>query len=118
MAKNGDLLPGRHPPEADEPRLVRAEGVGLVGRQDLGPGGDLRREGLELLHDDPIVLEGIASRVRRNVDDMDEKLGPFDVAEKADAQTLAEVGALDEPGDVGDDERAVLPEVDDAEVGR
>ena len=41
----------------------------------------------------------------------------LDVAQEADAQSLAEMGALDEPGDVGDDERSVLADVDDAEVG-
>ena len=65
---------------------------------------DLGIEGLELLHDDFEIVDGIAARVRRDVEDVDEELRPLDVLQELDPQPVAEMGALDEAGDVGDDE--------------
>ena len=53
---------------------------------------------------------------RSQVDHDAQHPGPLDVAQELVAEPLALAGALDQPGDVGDDELGVLVEPDDAEV--
>ena len=63
----------------------------------------------------PIVHGLRVRRVERNQER--EHAGALDVLQKPKAETLAGVRALDDAGNVGDDEGAMIGQSDDAEVG-
>jgi len=79
--------------------------VDLVERHQPLPLGEHRAEGGELGADG---REGLPSSLdpRRRIDDVDEQPGALEVAEEVDPQPGAAVGALDEPGNVGEDQGA------------
>ena len=62
------------------------------------------------------VLDRIAARGARDVDQVHEHLGALEMAQELMAEALAAVRAFDQPGHVGDDEAAVVARADDAEV--
>jgi glyoxylase-like metal-dependent hydrolase (beta-lactamase superfamily II) len=79
--------------------------VDLGGDDDGGLGGEAVVEGLELLHDDAEIFDGVGTAAGvGDVDEVDEDAGALDVAEELGAEAGAEVGAFDEAGHVGDDE--------------
>ena len=72
----------------------------------------------EHLVDDAVVGDGVpALEAARGVHHVDDEGSTVDVAKERLAQPLALMGALDEPRDVGRDERAAVPGAHDAEVG-
>jgi hypothetical protein len=112
-------------PQGFEPRAVRG-GVELGGHHDHRFFRQGFAEGCKLAVDD---FEG-ADRVIRvgiaRINQVDKKARAFDVAEEADAEASAQVCALDQPGEIGDDKRApelgAVPTgapvgIDDAEIG-
>src|SRR5690606_38845046 len=94
-------------------RLVRAQQVQL--RQDHAVRllRQLRRVGAQLLHQDPVFPLHIL-RVER--DQVGEGPRALDVAEEPEPEPAPLVRALDDPRDVGDDERPVPRQLDDAQV--
>ena len=62
------------------------------------------------------VLDGIAARRAGHVNEMHEHLRPLDVPKKLVPEAVAFVRALDQPGDVCDDEAAIVAQRDDAQV--
>ena len=97
-------------------QVVRiAEEVDFVGRYDLAFARQFfavfRQFGIDLF----IVFDGVAPFDARHVDDVDEDLRPFDVAQEIVAQADAFTGAVDEAGDIGHDETAVVRQVDDTQ---
>ena len=91
----------------DEHRLVLELLAGGV------PSGKER----QLLHDHVEVLDRFATARGRDVDQVDEHLGPFEVAEESMAEAMTRVRAFDQPGHVRHDERPLAGQADDAEVG-
>ncbi len=86
----------------------------------LGEGDDLRLVAEAGAVSGEFGADGqvIRDRVRgRRVDEMKQHVGALDVAEEAVAEAGALVGALDQPGDVGDDQFAPV-DAGDAEVRR
>ena len=102
-----------------------AEGLnalGVLGYVHLG-GDDDHRLGYQILaetgeffHHDFEVADGVATAGVGNVHQVGEEAGALDVSQELNSQTVTEVGALDEAGDVGDDESAVAVQLDDAEI--
>ena len=72
----------------------------------------------ELAADGVEVLDRIAARCARHVDQVNQHLRALDVAQELVAEPVALVRAFDQPGHVGDDEAAIAAERDDAEVRR
>ena len=89
------------------------ERVDLVRRDDhrlvlqLLAGGVAAGKQRQLAHDHVEVLDRIAAARRRDVDEVDQHLGAFEVAQEAVAEAVARVRAFDQPGHVGDDEAPV-----------
>ena len=64
-------------------------------------------EATQLVADRVEVLDGIAARFARNIDQVHEDLGALDVPQELMSQPMALVSALDQAGHVGDDEAPV-----------
>ena len=79
----------------------------LVTTSELGPLGQGGAVLLELVADRPVVGDRVRAVDRDGLDQVDEQAGPLDVPEELVAQAVARVGPLDQPGDVGDDERVL-----------
>ena len=99
-------------------RLV--ERVDLVGHDDarLGgqPGGGFVAaafEELQLARDDVEVVDRVATRGGRHVDDVRQHFRALEVREELRAEADARMRAFDEAGHVGDDEAAVAAQVHD-----
>ncbi len=74
---------------------------------------------LELVDDRARVADRIGVRIeRREVDDVQQEARALQVAQEPVAEARAVGGALDQAGNVGDDEAAVRVGAHDAEVGR
>ena len=84
--------------------VVGIQGVDLVEADELRLGGELRAIGLELGADGAV---GLAQLLLRAVDQMDQHAAALDMAEEAVAEAGALMGALDQPGDVGQHEFAI-----------
>ena len=98
--------------------LARPRHVALVGNDHLGTLGKLGRIGLKLMVNGLVVLDGVSALVAaREIHDVHDESRTLDVAKELVPQALALARALDEAGDVGDDEGAGLPGANDAEVG-
>ena len=91
-------------------------GVDLVGDDDLRLGGDGGIEQRQLAVDDVEVVERVAAAHAAGVEQMHQQAGARDVAQEAVAEAVAGVGALDQAGDVGEDEGGVLVDAHHAEV--
>src|SRR5437667_183842 len=82
--------------------------VGVAGRvafrrdERAGTGGDLRREGRELLLQHRDVAFRIAGA--GGVHEVTEKAAPLDVLQEPDAEPRPLMRPLDQTGDIGDDE--------------
>ena len=100
----------------DARRIV--ERVDLVGRHELRL---LEQRGIverELAANRVEVLDRIAARRAGDVDEMNQHLRALDVTQELMAETVSFVRAFDQPGDVGDDEAALVAQRDDAEMRR
>ena len=105
------LEPGRIVQRVD---LVRGDDDRLVLQpfaRGVAPG-----EQRELARDHVEILDRIAPSRRRHVDDVHEDAGPLEMAQEPMAEAVALVRPLDQSRHVGDDERAIAREADDAEV--
>ena len=117
-------------PRVLQMRAQPLEPLRFVERVDLVGGDDDRLVGeplarrvtsgeeLQLARDDLVVVHRIPSARRRDVDDMHQHLGAFEMAQEPRAEAVPGVRALDQPGDVRDDERPISREADDAEIRR
>jgi len=92
--------------------------VGLVGHDDLRALGERRRVRRELLVDDAEVVQGIAPRLRIEVEHVEEEPCPLGVPEELVTEAPALRRARDEAGQVGDHKRALVVHADDAERRR
>jgi hypothetical protein len=89
--------------------FVRGDQVKLVEDQPAWPGGEFRIVLLEFANDRFYVAYGIGGGVdRRQIDDVQQQAGSGEVLEKADAEAGALCRAVDQPGNVGDDEALVV----------
>jgi len=80
--------------------------------------GEIGREQFQLTSNHVQVRHRIATRSARDVHEVHQDLGPFEMTKELVPQALAAVGALDEAGHVCHDEAAVIAQADDAEVRR
>ena len=64
---------------------------------------------VQFLADDPVVGDRVGAVAGDDLDQVDQKPGPLDVAEELVTQAVPLVGSLDQTGDVGDDERRSRP---------
>src|SRR5690606_29363454 len=87
--------------------------VAFVQGDDFGLLLKPRAIGFEFTADDAI---GLAHILLRAIDEMDEDAAALDMAQKAVAETLALMRALDKAGNIGEHEAASV-EGDDAEAG-
>ena len=100
------------------------DALGIVNRIDLVGGDQLRLleqsriVEIELAADRVEILDRIAARRARHVDQVDQHLRPLDVPQELVAEPVALVRAFDQPGHVGDDEAAIVAQRDHAEVRR
>jgi hypothetical protein len=78
----------------------------------------LRRKEAQFVDDGIEVLDRIATRCAGNVDEMHEHLRALDVAQELVSESVPFVGALDQPGDVCDDEAAIVAHRHNAEIRR
>src|SRR5262249_44367258 len=91
---------------------------------DLGERDDLRALGQRLVVARELAVDGVevllrlAVRLDRKLDEVKEDPRPLDMPEEAVAEAGAFGGALDEAGDVGEDEAPAARQPDDAEVRR
>src|SRR5262249_17515662 len=90
--------------------------VELPGDDDLRLCGERRARERPLAGGGVEVGERLAVRETRDVEQMHEDGRSREVTKKAGAEPMARVRALDQPGDVGEDEARVLIHPDDAEV--
>ncbi len=81
--------------------------VGLRQREHARQRGQPRVVGGELGLDGRVVGLGVGAVERREVEDVDEQPRALDVGEELVAEAGAVRGALDQPGDVGDDQLAL-----------
>ena len=102
--------------EAELVGVGRAGDVGLRADDEPRPLEQLGPVGAELVEQDPLLLGGRGAVERGEVDEQAQHPGPLDVAEELVAEAAALAGALDQAGDVGDDELGGVVEADDAEV--
>ncbi len=93
--------------------MFRAHGVDLRQGDDLRLGVELRAIGGEFAPHGLIIPPGVLAG---RVDEMQQRPAALDVAEKAVAEPVALMGALDEAGNVGEHEFALVA-AHDAEVG-
>ena len=97
-------------------QVVRiAEEVDFIGRYDLLLARQFFTVFRQFRVDFFIVFDGVAAFDARYVDDVDEDLRPFDMAQEIVAQADAFTGAVDEAGNIGHDEAAVIRQVDDTQ---
>ena len=97
--------------------LVAAGQLGLAHGHDLRLGRQAWRVQLQLAADGPVVLQRVAAVGGQRLDQVDQDAGPLDVAQELVAQADAAVGALDQAGQVGQDEGPLAADGDQAEVG-
>ncbi len=94
--------------------------VGFGGDDDHRFLGEAVTEAFQFFEDDAEIFDGIGAAAGvRHIDKMDEEAGALDVAKELDAEACAEMRALDEAGDVGDNEAFFIGRVadgDDAEL--
>ncbi|OPZ01076.1 MAG: hypothetical protein BWZ09_02808 [Alphaproteobacteria bacterium ADurb.BinA305] len=90
--------------------------VGLVQHQPALARGQRRAEAFELTLDGAHGLDRIRTVERRHVHQVQQQARARQVLEETDAEARAFRGALDQPGNVGDHEAAVLPHAHHAEV--
>ncbi len=64
------------------------------------------------------ILDRIAAGRRRHVDEVHEHFRALEMAQEPVPEAVPGVRALDQSRHVGDDERAIARQADDAEVGR
>ena len=95
-------------------RSAGCEEVDLRDHYDVRFGGELRavRRGLA-----PQQLVGRLRVGAVGGHEHGDEPGALDVLKEPQAQALPRVGALDDPGDIGDDERAMIGQPHHAEVG-
>ena len=90
-------------------RLAGAGGVDLVAHDDARTGLQLVGVQRQLAIDDLVVLQRVAPlEAARQVDHVHDERGALDVAQELMSQPAALVRALDQAGDVGDDEAVVV----------
>ena len=94
------------------------ERIDLVGGHDLRLRCHVRIEQSQLLLDGVEVLDRIAPGRSGHIDQVDEYLGALHVPEEAIAKAVTLVSALDQAGDIGNHEAAIITETDDAQVRR
>ena len=70
----------------------------------------------ELAHDHVEVLDRARGRSPTTRPRVHQHLGSFEVAQESVAESMTRVRAFDQPGNVGDDERPVVRQADDAEI--
>src|SRR5712692_2452016 len=87
----------------------RLHGVHLVEDHHLGALRQFREVGRDLVAHRPVGREEVL--IGTEVDEVDEGEGALGMAEEPQPKPLPLVGALDEPGDVADSERAVAERV-------
>jgi hypothetical protein len=64
------------------------------------------------------VCDRIAARLARHIDEMNQDLGSFDVAQELIAEAMTFVGAFDQAGHVGHHKAAIAAQRDHAEIRR
>ena len=94
--------------------FTRGHGVGLVQADDFGLFGQAAAVGGHLAADGAPGFDHVAGGA---VDQMEQDGAAFDMAEEAVAEAGAFMGALDQAGDVGEDEFLGGGQADDAELG-
>src|SRR4029450_5683388 len=77
-----------------------------------------RLKQFELLAHDVEIIDRIAPACIRNIDEMDENLGSFEVPEELMTEPQPLMGALDETWNVGHRKTAITVEAHDAQVRR
>ena len=117
VARTGTSPPSRaaHAPTAAR-SLLGGHEVGLAEDEDARQRGQRRRVGGELALDGGVVLDRIRAVDRREVDDVHQEPRALDVGQEVVAEPGTLARALDQPGDVGQDELA-LAVVDRAQHG-
>ena len=104
-----------------EERADVGHDVGLRAEHDPGPFEQLGLVLAELLQEHPLLLVGVDAMLSVDVlagevEHQAQDPRPLDVAEELVTEPLALAGALDETGNVGDDELGIVIETDHAEV--
>src|SRR5205085_12601765 len=95
-------------------RLV--ERVKLCTDDDLRSLGKVRIVGAQLAVDLLVIFTRIASRLRREINQVQQQLRPLDVAQETITKPRAFVRAFNQAGNVCDDEGAKVAQVNDAEM--
>ncbi len=91
--------------------------VDFVGGNDLGPPGDIRIVGVQLLIDGVDIFNGVAPFRTGRVHDMDNHLSALDMAQELMPQPDTLRGSLNQPRDVRDDESVGAVQIHHAQVG-
>ena len=98
-------------------RTASAAGqIGLGDDDNLRAAAEFGVVQLQFRADRAIVGQRIGAVGRLGLDEMDQDARPLDVPQELVAQPDALVGAFDQPGNVGHDERAVEVDLHPAEV--
>ena len=105
--------PGRQPPQRfDAGRILR--GVDLGRDDDHGLAGEILAERGQLFDNDFEIVDRLAAGELGYIHQVRQQSGPLDVTKKLNAEALAQVSALDQTGNIGDDEAAKVFELYDA----
>ena len=110
------LQPLRAAPDRRARRSCSPRRCAASSRSDHGVSSPAPANSSSSRADDLEVLDRIAAGRRRHVDDVHEHLRALEVREELRAEAVAVVRAFDQAGHVGHDERAVVAQLDDAEI--
>src|SRR5581483_3126293 len=90
--------------------------IDLGGHNNLFALTKLRIVSLHFAIDNLVIAHGITPGNRRNIDEMQQQARPFDMPQKAFAQSMPLMSAFEQSGNVRDHKRTKITEIDDAEM--